>query len=52
MALLASILSVVGNAMLLAAFRKPERPLAATLPLVARSWTWGGGVALLMRVLR
>jgi hypothetical protein len=51
MALAASLVSVVGNALMLAAFRKPERPLAETLPLVGKSWAWGGGAAVLIGLL-
>jgi hypothetical protein len=43
--------SVVGNALMLAAFRKPERPLAETLPMVGKSWAWGGGAAVLIGLL-
>jgi hypothetical protein len=43
--LAASLLSVIGNAVMLAAFRTPERPLTYTLPNIGQSWAWGGGVA-------
>jgi hypothetical protein len=46
MALAASLVSVVGNALMLAAFRKPERPLAETLPMVGKSWAWGMAIGL------
>jgi hypothetical protein len=48
-ALAASLVSVLGNALMLAAFRKPERPLAETLPAVAKSWAWGGVMGLIIR---
>ncbi|MGH2524184.1 MAG: DUF5693 family protein, partial [Anaerolineales bacterium] len=38
LALAASLAGALGNAMMLAAFRKPERPLAETLPMVGKSW--------------
>jgi hypothetical protein len=44
-ALAAALLGVAGQALMLAAFRKPERPLAQTLPSVARSWGGWGSVA-------
>lgn len=44
MTLTASLLSVIGNAVMLAAFRTPERPLTYTLPNIGKSWAWGGGV--------
>jgi hypothetical protein len=46
LALAASLVSVVGNALMLAAFRKPERPLAETLPMVGKSWAWGMAIGL------
>jgi hypothetical protein len=51
LALAASLVSVVGHALMLAAFRKPERPLAETLPMVGKSWAWGGGAAVLIGLL-
>jgi hypothetical protein len=39
--LAASAVAVVGHAVMLAAFRRPERPLPETLPLVVRSWGIG-----------
>ena len=51
LALAASCLGAIGNAMLLAAFRKPERPLAETLPTAGKSWAWGGALALVMLAL-
>jgi len=38
LALAAALIGAVGNAMMLAAFRKPERPLTGTLPTVGKSW--------------
>ncbi len=52
MALAAALVGIVGNALMLAAFRRPERPLAETLPMVGRSWGWGGAVGLLLSFLR
>jgi len=51
LALAASCLGAIGSAMLLAAFRKPERPLAETLPTAGKSWAWGGALALVMLAL-
>lgn len=45
-ALAASLVSVLGNAFMLAAFRRPERPLAETLPMVEKSWAWGAAIGL------
>ena len=45
-ALAAALLGAVGNALMLAAFRKPERPLAETLPSVGKSWAWGAAAGL------
>jgi len=42
--LAASLVGVIGNAAMLAAFRTPERPLTYTLPNVGKSWAWGGAV--------
>lgn len=49
--LAASFLSVLGNAVMLAAFRTPERPLTYTLPNIGKSWAWGGGVGIVARLL-
>ncbi|MBI3763413.1 MAG: hypothetical protein HY260_16325 [Chloroflexi bacterium] len=43
-ALAASLVGAVGNALMLAAFRRPERPLKETLPAVGRSWMIGAVV--------
>ncbi len=51
LAFAASCLSAIGSAMLLAAFRRPERPLAETLPTVGKSWAWGGALALVLLAL-
>jgi hypothetical protein len=41
-ALGAALTATVANAMMLAAFRQPERPLAQTMTGVGRSWAgWG-----------
>src|SRR5574341_883527 len=51
-ALAASLVSVLGNALMLAAFRRPERPLAETLPVVEKSWAWGAAIGLAAWLLR
>jgi hypothetical protein len=51
LALAASLVGAVGNALMLAAFRQPERPLAQTLPIVGRSWAWGAAVGLAVSLL-
>jgi hypothetical protein len=47
-----SAAATVGNAVMLAGLRRPERPLAETWPLIARSWGFGAlaglGVAALV----
>ncbi len=45
-ALAASLVAAAAQALTLAAFRQPERPLAQTLPSVARSWGGWGGAAM------
>ncbi len=52
LALAAALVGVIGNALMLAAFRKPERPLAETLPMVGKSWGWAGAVGILVSFLR
>jgi hypothetical protein len=47
LALAAAMIGAVGSALLLAAFRKPERPLVETLPTVGKSWAGGGVVGML-----
>ncbi len=45
-ALAAELAGTAANALMLAAFRQPERPLAQTAPNVARSWAgWGMAAA-------
>jgi hypothetical protein len=51
LALAASCVSVIGSALLLAAFRKPQRPLAETLPTAAKSAGAGGVAATLIGLL-
>jgi hypothetical protein len=47
-ALAASLVAVAANALMLAAFRQPERPLAITVADVGRAWLkWGAGAAAL-----
>jgi len=46
--LAAALLGAIGNAVMLAAFRTPERPLAETVPTVGRSWAWGAALSLLL----
>ena len=50
-ALPASLIAAAGNAVMLAAFRRPERPLKETLPLVARSWEIGAAAGAALAVL-
>ena len=38
LALLAALTGALGHALALAAFRRPERPLRETVPLVVKSW--------------
>jgi hypothetical protein len=47
----AALVGAMGNALMLAAFRKPERPLAETLPMVAKSWAWGMALGVLVSLL-
>jgi hypothetical protein len=47
----ASLVSVIGSAFMLAAFRKPERPLSETLPTVSKSWLAGAGAGILIAFL-
>jgi hypothetical protein len=49
LALAASLVSVAANALMLAAFRQPERPVAVTVGDVSRSWLkWGAGAVALV----
>jgi hypothetical protein len=48
--LAASLAAALGNAVMLAAFRRPERPLQETLPLVAQSWQVGAAVGAALAV--
>lgn len=51
LALAASVAGALGNALMLAAFRQPERPLRQTLPTVTKSWAAWAAVGLLLGVI-
>lgn len=49
-ALALALAGTTAQALTLAAFRQPERPLAQTLPRVTRSWGGWGGAAVVAEI--
>jgi len=49
---MASLAGVIGNALMLAAFRRPERPLSETLPVVVKSWAGLGWLGFIFQWLK
>ncbi len=48
----AALAATVANALMLASFRRPERPLEMTLKGVGRSWAFGGTLGVVLQSLR